>query len=244
MSDYKNKSDFIVVERRDFMKVSLFAFGALLMGRPASVLAEATGKTPETLSFDDYIQKLTPLAEKLVNDKNTDEEAYLKQLEAWVKALGQQKIRDPNDRRIQFTTMHKKVPIVVYQIRMKTGASLPFHDHRQYNGVIKVLEGEAHVRNYDIMNWEPSVYQKEKFQIKQTQDIVLKAGDVSSLSRVRDNIHDVKAGEKGVVFLDIFTRFNETATSKYLLVNETPVDAPNKIFDARWKHLVKKTKNI
>ena len=72
-------------------------------------------------------------------------------------------------------------------------------------------------------------------KIKENKNVVAKAGDVSNLSRTRDNIHDIRAGKEGVLFLDIFTFFPNHAGSEYLNVEKKPIEKDGKVYMAAWK---------
>lgn len=54
----------------------------------------------------------------------------------------------------------------------------------------------------------------------------------STLTRDRDNIHHVEAGEKGCLLLDFFTHVRPEARSYELDWDTSPADAQKKIFKA------------
>jgi predicted metal-dependent enzyme (double-stranded beta helix superfamily) len=234
-------ADGVFVERRELLKVSAFAVGTMLLGWTSPLISEvaALGNgdgQKDIMDFDTLMEKVLPKAKELVAAKNPDEEAYLELVMAWAKKVtGVSLAKDRGKRNVQFNTMFKTQPIKVYQIRIKPGAQIPFHDHREYNGVIQVLQGSAHVRNFDFENRSKNIYSARTFRLKETQNAILKKGAISHLSRYRDNIHNIKAGKEGVTFLDIFTFFNKKAGSKYLYVDKEAVDKEKRIFKASWK---------
>jgi len=142
---------------------------------------------------------------------------------------------EKTQRKIKFTSMHNKMPIKIYQIRLLPGAALRFHDHRNYNGIVSVLEGSATIRHFDFAEKTNNIHEAKQFKLKETINKVFKAGEVGNLSRTRDNIHDIRAGKEGILFLDIFTFFNDQGTSKYLKVEKKPLEKDKKVFMASWE---------
>jgi hypothetical protein len=235
-------ADGVFVERRAVLRISAFAVGSMLMGWTSPLIGEVAGQDKgkagvalDEIDFDTFMKKVLPKAKELIGAKNPDEDAYLKFVIGWAKKMKEVALAKPRKRNIQFTSMFRTHPMKVYQIRIKPGAQLPFHDHRDYNGVMHVVEGSAHVRNFDFEKRTKDIYTAESFNLKETQNGTVKKGDYASLSRYRDNIHNIKATKEGVTFLDIFTFFNNRGTSKNLIVDETAVDKKKGIFKASWK---------
>ena len=72
------------------------------------------------------------------------------------------------------------------------------------------------------------------FVIRQTLDEVIRAGERSSLTRARDNIHEVTAGENGCVLMDLFTHFRPQARSYGIAWDDTPFDAEKQLYRVAW----------
>jgi predicted metal-dependent enzyme (double-stranded beta helix superfamily) len=216
----------VTIERRSFLKLSALALAPFLISCKEAELG---------LSLEEMIKTISPAGQKLIKAKNPDEEAYLKKVSEMAQNLVGLKHAATTNRKVKFDRLHKEAHFMVVQIRMKPGAALPYHDHRDYNGVICALEGSARIRNFDSVNDMNKSRKAQKFKIKETQNRVIKKGEVSSLSRSRDNIHDIRAGKEGVLFLDIFTFFNKQAQSKYLKVADKAHDSDKKIFTASWQ---------
>jgi len=195
----------VYIERRGFIKLSVAGLFALLLSNTSILKSQEKIKTDDNVyDFKKLIEEMTPKAEALIKDVDSDEEQYLNELVEMIKKLrGLANAPKTNDK-IRFTSMHKIQPVVVYQIRMLPGAVLPCHDHRDYNGVIQLLEGSAHLRNFNLADEPETIQKAEKFKIKETQNVNAKVGDITSLARQRDNIHEIIAGPEGVLFLDIF----------------------------------------
>lgn len=226
----------VFIERRGFIKLSVAGLFTFLISNTSLLKSEEKEKIGEnSFDFKKLIEEMTPKANALIKDDNSDEEKYLNELVEMIKKLKGLEHAPKTEDKIHFTSMHKIQPIIIYQIRMLPGAVLPCHDHRDYNGVIQLLEGSAHLRNFNLADEKETIQKGEKFKIKETQNLKAKAGDITSLARQRDNIHEIIAGPEGVLFLDIFTFYKPTGGSKYLIVDKTPVDAENKIYLASWR---------
>ena len=126
------------------------------------------------------------------------------------------------------------VDFVVLMFRLEPGKGFSHHDHRNYNGVILGVEGEAQVRNYDILGDDPVPPQGATFQIRQTRDDLILPGRFSTLGTSRDNVHDLIAGPEGATVLDVFTFMAEGAKSYSMDVEAEPRDADRRIYDAVW----------
>src|SRR5690606_1022495 len=137
----------------------------------------------------------------------------------------------------QPVAMHESLrhlPLVVLQFRLAPGAAIPYHDHRDYNGVLTVIEGAVRSRSFEILGSDPRPPRGPTFQIRETENVMLTKGAQSTLSRTRDNIHDLRAGPEGARFIHFFTFFHRGAHSSYLSVAEQPSDSAKRIFDASW----------
>ena len=83
-----------------------------------------------------------------------------------------------------------------------------------------------------------SVYWKTKgedFLIRQSADVVLRPRQLSTLTRDRDNIHHVEAGDEGATLVDFFTHFSPKARSYGLEWDGKPYDEENKLYKVAWK---------
>lgn len=253
----------IVVERRAVLHVPLMLSatlaGGLLAPLAAQDRARAQGqaKNDKTknenqgkgskrspfapLSFDQLIDELQPLAEGMREAKNANEEAYLNSIASMLQRLR----RDTIPQRV------RKRPIALFQLRLAPGRTLPWHDHRDYNGVILGLESEIRIRNYEVVEPKsgkhptlgatPIPPKGEDFLIRETVDAMITPGRVSTLARRRDNIHDLRAGAEGGRVLDVFTFFEKSAGSQYMQVDDKPVDAKKRVYRARWPERRRRT---
>ncbi|PCJ61228.1 MAG: hypothetical protein COA79_06515 [Planctomycetota bacterium] len=238
-------ADGVFIERRNFLKISALAAGSMFLSNYLPLRAEVTKnkKNKDSGQKDqdknNEIKKLmtqmTSKAQALIKAENPDEEKYLKEFTKMVSSLKNIPHAKKTDRKIKFTSMYSQIPLKVYQIRMLPGTALRFHDHRNYNGIVNVLEGSATIRNFDFAEKIQNIQAAKQFKIIETQNVIAKQGDISNLSRYRDNIHDIRAGKNGVLFLDIFTFFNNKGVSKFLKVDKNPIKKNKKIYMANWE---------
>ena len=85
-----------------------------------------------------------------------------------------------------------------YFYAMKKDAAIVPHGHRNMTTMHMVLSGEAHGWHYDRVRDEP-----KHLIIKPTSDKLLKAGDASTISDEKDNIHWFKALTEPVFMFNI-----------------------------------------
>ena len=167
------------------------------------------------------------MAERLVSARKPNEEMYLSRLASLVYRL---KIPAEGDE------LKAKRPLSVVQFKLQGGKGFPWHDHRDYNGLILCTAGEARVRSGDILGDDPRPRKGKSFEIRETANTLLLPGRVSTLTRQRENLHDVRgAGPRGARVLDCFTFFDPGGTSVYLKVDEKPKDAERRIYEASWE---------
>ncbi len=227
--------DGVIIERRQFLRVSLGALAALTANfwQPASARQAKKAQTP--LSWGDLIERAIPLAERLIDSLSPDEEAYLIKLSGLLER--RRAVPEAFFDLAQPVAIHESLqrfPLLVLQFRLAPGAAIPYHDHRDYIGVLTVTEGAMRIRSFEILGSGRRPLRGHTFQIRETDNAMLTKGAQSTLSRTRDNIHDLRAGPEGARFIDCFTLFHQGAHSVYLNVAEQPRDSAKRIFDANW----------
>ncbi len=85
------------------------------------------------------------------------------------------------------------------------GAFLPPHCHPNASVCTLGLEGEARIRNFEIVGDAPDFSSKQSFQVRETHNEIIAPGRLNTLSAFRDNIHTFQAGKQGARGLDIST---------------------------------------
>jgi hypothetical protein len=171
-----------------------------------------------------------------VESLTPDEEAYLHALSGLARRLRAlpDVVLEP-ERHYDFAWSYYKLPFAVAQYKLAAGAAIPYHDHRDYNGVLRVVDGTASIRSFEIVGADRRPANGGTFLIRETRRELLGAGQLSTLSRTRDNIHDIRAGKEGLRLLDFFTFFSEDGSSRYLTVDEQPRDPAKRIHEASWQ---------
>jgi hypothetical protein len=171
----------------------------------------------------------------VVENTSSDEESYLVSLTRLIERG--EDVPQAHFNLAQPVGTHQSLwqfPLLVLQFRLAPDAAIPFHDHRDYISALMVTEGTLCVRSFEILGPNPRPQPGQTFQIRQTNASILRKGAHSTLSRTRDNIHDLRAGPEGARFVDFFTLFNRSARSVDLNVAKQPVHADERIFDATW----------
>ena len=220
--------------------------GTAVVDRTApSSAAPPADVAPTPLRVGDFVRQVRPKANALINAAEPDEEAYLRaagdlleQLEA-VDSWRPPRAGQP----YAMDTTAYVPPIVLFRIRMEPGAVISLHDHRHYNGVILCTEGSLRCRNFDIVPGPGESFDVaagevppagSEFVIRQTVDEVIRPGMRSSLTRARDNIHEVTAGDEGCLLMDLFTHFQADARSYSLAWDGQPFDADKQLYRVTW----------
>jgi PCO_ADO len=225
----------IFIERRRILRVSVGALAALIGGVPAKVTAAVQGEPRARVSWGELIERVVPLAERLVDSAEPDEEAYLLTLSRLI----QHRTETP---RASFdlsrpTSQHetlRRLPLLILQFRMTPGALIPCHDHRDYIGALTVTEGAVRIRSFQFARPPAVNVSGVSFKVRETARVTLTAGEQSTLSRSRANIHEIEAGPDGARFIDFFTMFRADAHSAYMNIAKYPEDPIRRIYSATW----------
>jgi hypothetical protein len=192
-------------------------------------------------ALDRFCAETIEDARRLVGAATPDEEAYLTLLAARLRALPPLPVAAFTDSGAPRSERRPRGrPLVVLQFRLAAGKGFSLHDHRDYNGALLGLEGEADCRNFDFVDVAASrpatrpASKSPEFLIRATTRTTLKPGVVSTLSRTRDNLHEVKAGPQGARLFDVFTHFAPGSGSFGLATDWKPVAGREGVFRARW----------
>ncbi|MDH3592276.1 MAG: hypothetical protein OER88_10380 [Planctomycetota bacterium] len=228
----------VTITRRQIFRIAAVAGTGALLAAPG--FARETKKKKAAfgpITFDEIVAQLRPLSKQLIVEDGPNEDAYLHTIAALLARLDPIPAEKPWRNKPPFAMRSLAVykPLVVYEIAMAPRAKIEIHDHRDYNGVLFGLKGEAGIRNFDIVGRKGIPSMKEKFDIRQSQQLQLTPGRVSTLSRTRDNIHEVVAGRKGARLLDVFTYFTKDAGSHYLDIDRKPHGKDKRLYRAKWR---------
>jgi predicted metal-dependent enzyme (double-stranded beta helix superfamily) len=213
----------VILMRRECLKLSLGAFAALLTGcvHRSSLFRQAP------LTWEEFVNDLAVRAED-VFARRINEETYASSL---VKCL----------RRMDPTLVPplRELPVrkrfTVSEFVLPSGLGFHHHDHRQYNGVIFVLDGQVRIRSFDIIGTDRTPPPGKEVLISETRSSTFGVSEFSTLTTTRDNIHDVRATIGGCRLLDIFTWMGPAPQSVFLEVQDIPVDANRRVHRATFR---------
>lgn len=234
----------VILERRTLLRFSAATVAAGLAaacsvpgGRKANPAAQAP-TTGGALDIAQFLEEMYPRAQEFVASGGEREESYLATVgELMARLLTPTKA----DTRSAMKDLYglngsddRRFEVWVAMFEFEPGKGFSHHDHRDYNGVILGVEGEARVTNFDILGDNAVPPKAETFRIRQTRDDLILPGGCSTLGTVRDNVHEVVAGPSGAKVLDVFTYLTNDARSYSMNVDPTPVDVERGIFEASW----------
>lgn len=174
------------------------------------------------------MQDIAAKAEELQNPDAMEEEAYL----LWVmgRLMMMDEIQEPAKGLFEWHPRAKGVR--VYRQRLgnvefchllfEPHGHIPFHDHQNCNGVMRVVRGEVTTQNYDLLEQN-----LDGMVLQPSAQAWMTADRMTSLSRQRDNVHQVTAGEAGAYVLDVFTLFSHDAGCRYMNVMRAAESDPH-----------------
>lgn len=242
----------VTITRRRILQVglagaaSLLAAGCVAPSRKAMKAMKAEDPTAQPLTIDQLVAQLRPEARRLIESDQPDEASYLaavSTLLARYKPDEPWAMRDVGESGWSMNTAAWMPPVVVFDIHMRPGSKIHIHDHRHYNGVLLCKEGSVRCRNFDIVQPDGNrldiaageVPAGEDFLIRQNKDSTLGRGQLSTLSRDRDNIHHIEAGPDGCKLADVFTYFRREARSYELDWDDQPLTKGGDMYKVAWR---------
>ena len=250
----------VIEERRIFLQVPMVALIAGLF-RPGTISAqsmeivskvseiESYAKTLSTmnhrdLDFEGFVKECATLAKQAAEDSSLNEDAHIFRMSSMAARLqlssvpkGKLSAFGGLNPPVELGPIHRIAPLIIIQWRMAPGATLPAHNHNPADVLTVCLEGECRVRHFDIVGDAPEYSSKKTFLIRETQNLLLTPGRMSSLSTTRDNIHTFQAGKEGAWGIDINTRLPGDKKFSFLEFSSKPRDADKRIFEAAWMKL-------
>jgi len=238
----------VFIERRAFLKGSTLPTLALLTNCPKHLFARRYERCIEKLNepvgsgeltWEEFIIQTVPLAQAALKESN-DVDYYLYRvasMAARLQGVPETKLFPlvKDSPAITLGPNYKGPPFAVIQWRMDPGAVFPPHNHPNYSVCTLGLEGNARIRNYEVVGAPPEFTSKKTFQIRQTHDEVLSAGRINTLSPHRDNIHRFEAGKDGARGIDITTLHGSDVGFSFIHLEDRAVDPERRIFEATWK---------
>ena len=241
-------ADGVLLERRSLLRLSAATVAAGLAAScsanstrvakeaPAPTSASNEPPTDGTLDIAEFLAEMYPRSQRFVASGGEREEAYLMAVGELMTRLQTPTVAQARSSMKAFAEQQGTEAFEMYVVMfdLEPGKGFSHHDHRDYNGVILGVGGEAHVTNYDILGDTLVPPKGETFQIRQTRDDVILPGRFSSLGTSRENVHELIAGPDGALVLDVFTFLEPGARSYFMDVEPEPRDAERRIYDAVW----------
>ncbi len=239
----------IFEERRAFLWAPLSVAVAVLLGRSAAggrVSREGNAglMNKRELSFEEFVRESESLAKQMASDSEPWADEHLSRLSELAERLRLSGVPEGKlgafgnlNPPVEFGPIHFAMPLFIIKWRMAPGATLPAHDHTPGNVVTLCLEGECRVRHFEIAGREPDYSSKETFLIRETRNLLLTPGGMSSLTQKRDQIHTFQAGGRGASGIDINVALAGDKKFSFLEFSDSPKDAERRIYEARWKSI-------
>jgi hypothetical protein len=244
-------SDGVIVERRRWLWLPAMAAAAMVSGNS---LAQDAAKKPETaanslpaqagqLEWSEFLKQSVPAAAELHRDTSAQgQEAYLHLLAMMASRLKLTTIPaakvgrfEKLDPAVYFGPSHRGTPFFIIEWRMEPGAYLPPHCHPNASVCTVGIEGEARIRNFQLLGDAPEFTSHKPFRLRETHDEIISPGRINTLSATRDNIHTFQAGKSGARGMDISTYHGPNIGFSFLELEGKPADAEQRIFEAVWK---------
>lgn len=225
------------VERRSFLATATAALAGFHVA-PRALLPAADERA---VDFDEFVARAVPVARELLADTSrVGQDRYLLTLAALAVRLAdvaRPETMRPSPQGDGVTlgvnpTGVDDCPFVVLHWHLEPGCRVRDHAHTYGNVVTLCLEGEARVRQFEMLG-ERSCATDTAFRVRQTQDQLLTPGRTNLVSLERDYTHGFTAGPEGARGLDITTRIRERQATPCLELGEA-VDAGRRVFEARW----------
>lgn len=210
--------------------------GSQMAGAPAGGLTEF-----KQLNFADFSEQCDRLAKQAVQDPNLNQDAHTAHISSLASRLDLTVIPKGKlfpygkwDPPVELGPIHLAPPLSIIQWRMAPNAVFPPHNHQPANVVSLGVEGEARVRHFDIAGDAPDYASKKSFLIRETNNVLLTPGKMSSLTMKRDNIHTFKAGKEGALGIDINTILPGDKPFSFLSFDAKPRDVAARTYEAVW----------
>lgn len=240
-----------VVERRRMLWLPIIAAAAVAGNRAA---AQETAKKPgasdspaptptRLLDWNEFLKQAIPQAAELHRDTSPQgQDAYLHWLALMAARLQLTTIPQAKvgrfeklDPAVYFGPSYSGNPFFIIEWRLEPGAILPPHCHPNVSVCAVGIEGEARIRNFEIIGQAPEFTSRQSFRVRETHDEIITPGRTNTLSAARDNIHTFQAGKTGARGMDISTYHGPNIGFSFLELESKPADAEQRLYEAAWK---------
>ena len=236
-----------VFERRSFLKSSFTATAALLVlgattrGLSAQEIAKTMSPAAaDKLGWDDFLKASLAAGKQLFDDPAFSLDEYLYRigsLATRLKEIPDTKLYPytPVAPQVSFAPSFRGSPFFIIQWRLEPGAFFPAHNHPNASVCTLGYEGEARLRNFEIVGAAPEYTSTKTFHLRETHNELISRGRINTLSPARDNIHYFQVGREGARGIDISTMHGKMDPFSFLNIAEKPLDPEKRIFEATWR---------
>ncbi|MFK8008024.1 MAG: hypothetical protein AB8H03_16825 [Saprospiraceae bacterium] len=232
-------------KRREFLKLSALGFASIAMqlNSISSYAQKANGylgkwNADTPLNWDAFLERLTRLA-KTQHNLPWNQKQYTNQVKQLLlqsnfpefknikKEMESYENKNPNW--FESSYLHYRVDFQVSLFQFEKGEYIPHHDHPDMTGVLNVVSGSIQAKNYTIEEQLSSTREVvkdgqttvlKKCTLRETENEIITAGNVSALHAHEGNIHSIMPNEF-TQLVDVFTpayKFNTNAN--WYKVNE------------------------
>jgi hypothetical protein len=195
------------------------------------------------LDWESFLKQCVPVAGELHKDSSAPgQEAYLHWLASMISRARPGDIPRAKVGRfgklepaVSFGVSYRGRPFFVVEWQLEPRAILPPHCHPNVSVCSVGLEGEAQIRNFEIIGQAPDFSSRKTFLVRQTHNEIVASGRTNTLSSTRDNIHTFQAGKAGARGIDISTYHGPDVGFSFLEIAAKPRDPEGGIYEATWK---------
>ena len=236
----------VTIERRHFISSGVAALLLSAVSTHAARVSiseiasqDTSGQDRGRLTWEQFLAQGVPLAKRMLTAAPDDYDAYLYSLASLANRLSEvppTKLYAFGGLQpaVSFAPSYRGTPFVIIQWRMEPNAILPAHNHPNYSVCTVGIEGQARLRNFEVVGEAPAFTSQKTFLIRETHSQLMSANRVATLSPVRDNIHRFEAGSEGARGIDITTLYGKDVGFSFIEMDRNPRDARQGIFEASW----------
>jgi hypothetical protein len=217
--------------------------GASIFAFPRAAAIAGGHRPPADLGWKEFLEQCVPVAERLHGDSSrSGQDAYLYWLASMivrvrVKEMPRARLGRFGDLEppVSFGVSFRGQPFFIVEWWLEPGARLPPHCHPNASVCTLGIEGEARIRNFEVVGDAPDFSSRRTFLVRETHDEVIAPGRLNTLSAHRDNIHTFQAGRRGARGIDISTYHGPDVGFSFLEMGDRSRDARQRIYEAAWK---------
>ena len=214
------------------------------MAQPGSKQTAGEDRREIDVGWKEFLEQCVPVAARLHRDASrSGQDAYLYWLASMVVRLRTREMPRAKLGRfgafeppVNFGVSFRGQPFFIVEWWLEPGAKLPPHCHPNASVCTLGIEGEARIRNFEIVGDAPGFSSRRTFKVRETHDEVIAPGRLNTLSAFRDNIHTFQAGKRGARGIDISTYHGPDVGFSFLDIDDRSRGRRG-IHDAAWKQL-------